>query len=375
MIPDYLLLKQLIESPSVTPDDAGCKDILSHYFTQPYKDFSIKNTSNYYFETKGSGPLLLFLGHTDVVDAGDITHWQHPPFKLTQQNQTLYGRGLVDMKGAIWAFAHTLKHTQLNHIRLGLLLTSDEEGKGADGIKAIREHIRGLNPTWVLVGEPTSKSEVGDTYKTARRGSAHFHIKLIGQQGHTAYPHLAINPSSHLPVLLTSIEKLSAMFPNDDFSIYHIKTSSNIENVIPQYIEVSLNHRFCEMKNFESVQAHFSMYYQFQVSISAQPYRSKQHDLEAIIQATARNVADIKAQNCHYGGTSDARWLADICPNIIEYGLKNKTAHQVDEHCAIQDLLTLQSLYQSIVQKLESQSSSDKLIKKHITPIEQIESL
>ncbi len=354
---DIQYLRDLISSASITPNDNGCKDIIAQYLNLSPLDLSVKNTSNYYFETKPHGPLLLFLGHTDVVDPGAYSNWKTPPFELHSNNNQLYGRGLVDMKGAIWAFSHVMQHTKTD-LRIGMLLTSDEEGSGENGIPAIIPELskHNIQPTWLLVGEPTSENLVGDTYKTARRGSAHFELSIHGKQGHTAYPHLANNPCNQLETLFRQINHLAHILPKCDLSIYHLSTNSSVENMIPQSVTIKINLRYHLSSDFQiTLEALMLVDPALKYRISAQPYSSTQTSLAKIIEQVSFNLLGECARSSTLGGTSDARWFADICPNIIEYGLKNKTAHQCNESCSYQDLITLSQLYQQFVTSLSKQ--------------------
>jgi succinyl-diaminopimelate desuccinylase len=367
---DTQYLKDLIAQPSITPRDHGCKDIIARYLNLSPLDLSISDTANYYFETKSDGPLLLFLGHTDVVNPGAYSSWKTPPFELHTIEEQLYGRGLVDMKGAIWAFSHVMKHTN-SDLRLGMLLTSDEEGTGINGIPAIipklaKNHII---PSWLLVGEPTSQDQVGDTYKTARRGSAHFQLSIKGKQGHTAYPHLAKNPCNKLTAFFQQLSQLSQLLPECDLSIYHLSTNSSVENMIPQSVTIKINLRYHLMSDYELTLKTLKVIDpELKCRISAQPYSSKENLLPSIIEQVSLDVLGIHANPSVLGGTSDARWFESICPNIIEYGLKNKTAHQCNESCSYQDLLTLTHLYQHFVKSLSatlktnSESTPDMVI-------------
>ncbi|MDC3180977.1 succinyl-diaminopimelate desuccinylase [Gammaproteobacteria bacterium] len=354
---DIKFLERMIEAHSVTPNDAGCKQIIGQFLDLTPKDYSKNETSNYYFETENDGPLLLFLGHTDVVPPGALSQWHTSPFTLSDQQDQLFARGLVDMKGAIWAFAHVMKYAKPNLLRLGMLLTSDEEGSAIDGIPAMAHLLRqdGIAPDWLLVGEPTSEERIGDTYKSARRGSAHFELCLTGIQGHTAYPQKADNPIRKLPRLLEIVTHLNTTLKGCDLSIYHIGANSAAENMIPQNLTVKINLRYLKDQDYHAVhKALHASDHQLKARISAKPYQSQNNDFEKIIKSISLEVLGYQAQPSIQGGTSDGRWFEKICPNILEYGLKNFSAHQCNETCHKNDLTTLITLYSTLVKKVDA---------------------
>ncbi|UTC24209.1 succinyl-diaminopimelate desuccinylase [Candidatus Comchoanobacter bicostacola] len=370
MIHEYALLKQLITKPSITPDDSGCQSIIRQFLDFQSFDLSVNNTQNTLILTPTHGPLLLFLGHTDVVAPGSLEQWDYPPFELTKKKNKLYGRGMVDMKGALWAWCSAMKRTPTSNIQLGMLITSDEEGSGTNGIKAVIPRMKELNmlPKWVLVGEPTSKENFGDCFKNGRRGSAHFYWTIDGKQGHIAYPTHAKNPSNALQSALACIEKINHTLPaNNRIEIYSINTSSHIENVIPQSITLKFNIRFTHNEIIQEVSEQLKeMPFTLECQIRAHPYQSKYGTFTDLLIHSIQDTLNTTPTPCVLGGTSDGRWLADLCPEIVEFGLKNKTAHQCNEHCTVQELHDLELIYHQLIKKTD-QINSEKNLKHTIT--------
>ena len=359
ILPDSTLLSSLLKTPSITPKDAGCipfiVDFLGSHATVQH--LNMGSTSNCYIEVGQDGPLLLFVGHTDVVTSGPESLWQSPPFSGNVNEPMIIGRGIVDMKGAIWAFSSALKSciTQLNG-RVGLLLTSDEEGDGKQGIASIIPHLQsqGIYAQWAIVGEPTSLEKLGDHYKHQRRGSDHIYATITGQQGHTAYPEQAKNPSNQLIALLAEIEstKQSILSPDDSLEIYSINTSSHVSNMIPASITIRINLRYQHQDLAHKIIDRLKAYAHIEYIPGAKPYQSNPIQIkEALTQAILKHTG---IQSSHYpiGGTSDARHLAPIAKEIIEFGLSAHSAHQTNEHCSSQDLHALRSIYLELIYSL-----------------------
>lgn len=347
---DLTLLEKLIRKPSITPNDAGCIDILADYFNQSPIIVERNQTKNAYFEF-GSGPLFLFVGHTDVVSPGPLENWQSPPFSLTQKDHLLFGRGLVDMKGSIYAFSHAYQN--ISHKlkgRVGILLTSDEEGDGKDGLSHALDKLN-LRAKWALVGEPTSMNKLGDTYKHQRRGSNHFHLKLRGKQGHIAYPHHAKNPCDLLQRFLNELSVVKKNLPfGNDLSVFSIESASHVSNIIPSFISIQLNLRYTDLevvktcldflKGFDDQLIHI---------LGAKPYQSHPTLLKDALTQAIWEVTQLRPKSSMLGGVSDARLLQDIATEIIEFGLCSHSAHQANEHTTLQDLEHLSLIYEKIL--------------------------
>lgn len=364
MLPDIELLKRLIQTPSVTPADNGCIKLLEDFFNKPALHFNRNKTSNAYIEVGEEGPLFVFVGHTDVVEPGPLDKWTSPPFKLTQTQSGFVGRGMVDMKGAIWAFCSALKAiNQKLSYRVGILLTSDEEGDGKDGMQYMVEKLKDLNfyANWALVGEPTSKKHIGDYYKHQRRGSCSFEISLHGRQGHIAYPEQALNPAQHLETLLTDIGQINKNLTNPDhLEIYSIESSTHTSNIIPETILVRANMRYLHEKSPSFVQnklqgANRSL----KTIFGAKPYQSNPSILKKSLTNAIEKHTRLAAQPSISGGASDARFLSPIAKEIIEFGLSSNSAHQINEFSSLDDLLVLQKIYLELMVGLNNIEKSD----------------
>lgn len=360
MLQHRKFLSDLIECPSITPKDAGCLKLIQALLNTAAQTFHQEDTSNAYIEMGHSGPLFLFVGHTDVVPPGPINNWHHPPFSLTEENNILYGRGLVDMKGAIYAFcsAYLQQRDQLNG-RVGILLTSDEEGSGKNGLAAIIPQLN-IHAKWALVGEPTSTHQLGDTFKHQRRGSYHFHLQLQGQQGHIAYPQLSENPADHLEHFLTALTLFKKNLPSHhDLSIYSIETSSHTSNIIPGSISVQLNLRYQDPA-IVNICLDFLKHYDptIKTQAGALPYSSTPTTLKHSLVSAIHAAIGIDAQASSLGGTSDARFLAPIADEIIEFGLCSYYAHKTNEQVSISELLQLQQIYEKLLLNLMGKHTS-----------------
>lgn len=361
MISDQTFLKELINCHSVTPNDAGCMEIISSYLGIKPRLINRGNTTNAYFEF-GKGPLFLFVGHTDVVPPGPLELWDNDPFSLTLKGQHFIGRGIVDMKGAVYAFCTAFKknQSQLNG-KVGILLTSDEEGNGKDGLSYAISKLN-IKANWALVGEPTSIEEVGDTFKHERRGSHHFKLTLEGKQGHIAYPHLCHNPADSLTEFLSEFKELKSLFPpNNDLSIYSIKTSTHTGNIIPKSIHLGVNLRY---ENNELITKCLELFKRYDPNtfdrIGAKPYSSNPIQIKEALQKAIMDVKGIEAMPSKLGGVSDARFLPPIASEIIEFGLRSEYAHQINEKAPIQDLIDLEMIYTKLLLSLLSDDNLSK---------------
>lgn len=361
MIPDHDFLSKLISIPSITPHDKGCMQIISDYLKIEPQYLNRKDTTNAYFEM-GEGPFLLFVGHTDVVPPGPLDLWDHDPFTLTEKDGSFWGRGMVDMKGSIFAFCSAFKAVQDQlQGKVGILLTSDEEGSGYDGLMYAIPKLN-LKADWALVGEPTSLETFGDTYKHERRGSHHFTLRLEGTQGHIAYPHLSKNPSDILTRFLSGLNDLKSSFPKDnDLSIYSIETSTHTGNIIPKFIQIKLNLRYRDSHTIQMCLDYFKTFDpKTEDTVGAKPYQSNPKIIQKALTQAIRNVTGVEAKPSNLGGTSDARFLPGSAKEIIEFGLRSEKAHQINESAPIQDILNLQKIYQHLLLDLLSHDKTQK---------------
>jgi succinyl-diaminopimelate desuccinylase len=361
------LTQRLIACPSVTPRDEGAMAIIAealgaigfvvHRFAAgEAPDGPVENL----FATRGQGgPHFAFAGHSDVVPAGE--GWRSDPFAPTIEGELLYGRGAVDMKGAIAAFITAAERIGDQPGTLSLIITGDEEGAATFGTVKLIEwmDVRGIRPDLCLVGEPTSTHRLGDMIKIGRRGSVNFWIENAGAQGHVAYPHLADNP---IPPLIAALNALAALHLDDgnrwfqpsNLEITTVDVGNAATNVIPAVAKARLNirfndeHRGAQLVELvrKTVAAHAPRATVRPV-ISGESFITPPGDFSAMVSAAITQVTGLTPELSTTGGTSDARFLSKICP-VVEFGLCNATMHKLDEAVAIPDLHALADIYEII---------------------------
>lgn len=364
---------ELIAKPSVTPDDAGCQAILIQHLQRlgfTITEIPFAQTKNFWACYGSKAPLVVFAGHTDVVPAGNTADWQSPPFTPTLMDGYLYGRGAADMKGALAAMIEAV--TQFLQVNpnpdgsIGFLITSAEEGPAQDGTPIVLDYLtkHGINIDYCIVGEPTSHTHLGDTIKNGRRGSLTGNLRIIGKQGHIAYPHLAENPIHQgLAPLLTLVQTQwddgNADFQATRLQISNIHAGTGAGNVIPGDLTVLFNFRYSPVTTATQLQSRVAqileqhrLNYTLDWTHFGEPYHTHDADFlakctQAIFKVTGRN-----AQLSTSGGTSDARYIAKYCDKIIELGPCNQTIHQVNECVCVNDLQLLASVYLEILQTL-----------------------
>ena len=371
--PTVELAMQLVAQPSVTPKDAGCQAMM----TARLKDcgFSIENlrfgdVDNFWAIHGTSGPIFCFAGHTDVVPAGPVESWSHPPFTPTIVEGQLYGRGSADMKGSLAAMVvaaeEFVSEFPKHQGRLAFLITSDEEGVAVNGTVKVVDWLQqqGITPEWCLVGEPSSSTHCGDTIKNGRRGSLGCRLTIKGTQGHVAYPHLAANPI-HLG--MPAIEELTreiwdqgnTFFPATSFQVSNFNAGTGATNVIPGTVEVLFNFRFSTevsdlqlMDRAEAILNKHQLDYEAEWNLSGQPFITERGDLvQAAINCISKTTG-LEAELSTAGGTSDGRFIAPIGTQVVELGPVNQSIHRVDENVSIDDLNTLTKIYKNILHEL-----------------------
>jgi len=375
------LTEQLIARASVTPEDAGCLDLITQHLTalgfacerldSGPDNFRVSNLWAMRSPARADGPVLVFAGHTDVVPTGPIAQWSSDPFTPTHRDGKLYGRGASDMKSSLAAMVVACEEflAQTPHPDLGLafLLTSDEEGPAVDGTVKVCEALRarGQRLDWCIVGEPTSVQRTGDMIKNGRRGTMSGKLTVRGVQGHIAYPQLARNPIHLLaPALaeLVSIEwdRGNAFFPPTSWQVSNIHAGTGASNVIPGECVVDFNFRFCTESTPESLQQRLvavlerhGLEYQLQWTIGGLPFLTQPGDLVGAVQQAIREETGIETELSTTGGTSDGRFIAQICPQVIELGPPNASIHKIDEHIAVADLEPLKNIYRRALGHLQ----------------------
>ncbi len=367
------LARALIARPSVTPDDAGCMDLIverlaSLEFQPEFLDFG--NTRNLWLRRGEARPLLVFLGHTDVVPPGPDTGWTSPPFEPHIRNGRLYGRGAADMKGSVAAFTVACRRFLSKHPdhrgSIAILLTSDEEGIALDGVVRVVEILEARDEKidWCLVGEPSSEERLGDVVKIGRRGSLNGRLRVFGIQGHVAYPHKADNPihrfAQPLQHLVDEVwDQGNEHFPPTSFQISNLQAGTGAENVIPGQLDVMFNFRFSTELNADEIQRrvtaildHYGLDYELDWRLSGNPFLTAGVDLIDAVQSALLSVLGEKAQLSTSGGTSDGRFIAPTGAQVLELGPVNATIHKVNEWVGIEDLDRLTEIYERILGNL-----------------------
>ncbi len=379
MSPTLRLAEQLIARPSVTPDDAGCMDLimaqlkpLGFVCEEIHSGPESFRVRNLWAHRPGlSGKTLAFAGHTDVVPTGPLAQWDSDPFTPTHRDGKLFGRGTSDMKTSIAAMVVAVQaFVQANanpSLGLAFLLTSDEEGPALDGSVIVCELLkqRGQAPDYCIVGEPTSVERTGDMIKNGRRGTMSGKLTVKGIQGHIAYPHLAKNPiHTAAPALAELVgmqwDQGNAFFQPTSWQISNIHGGTGASNVIPGQVVIDFNFRFCTESTPESLQQRLThvlhqhgLDFDLQWTIGGLPFLTTPGTLVEVVQQAIRKQTGIETQLSTTGGTSDGRFIAQICPQVIELGPPNATIHKINEHLALGDIEPLKEIYFEVLQLLE----------------------
>ncbi len=363
----------LIARPSLTPNDAGCQDILIRRLKPlGFKIHRLRfgEVDNFWARRGAQTPLFAFAGHTDVVPTGPREHWQSDPFKPEIRDGCLYGRGAADMKSSLAAFIIAIEDFIAQHPEhrgsIGLLITSDEEGPSVDGTIKVVEWLRARNEKidYCIVGEPSSKNQLGDVIKNGRRGSLNGRLVVQGVQGHIAYPHLAQNPI-HLfaPVLaeLTNMkwDQGNEYFPPTGFQISNIHAGTGAENVIPGGLEVNFNFRYSTAvtetalrEQVERLLQAKGLRYSLNWNLSGRPFLTPAGTLVDTVRKAIRHELGRETALSTDGGTSDGRFIASCGAEIVELGPLNATIHQVDERILVADLDALAKVYKKTLEYL-----------------------
>jgi succinyl-diaminopimelate desuccinylase len=374
MLNNTLALAQaLIACRSLTPFDKGCQEILIHRLEKI--GFNIERmrcgeVDNLWARRGTGAPLICFAGHTDVVPTGPLEKWNSDPFKPVIREGRLYGRGAADMKGSVAAFITAIEAfvaDNPNHNgSIALLITSDEEGIAVDGTVKVVEALNARNELidYCIVGEPTSVDKLGDMIKNGRRGSLSGTLTVKGIQGHIAYPHLAKNPI-HLaaPAIAelanTKWDEGNEYFPPTTWQISNINGGTGATNVIPGELTILFNFRFSTASTTESLQAkvheildRHGLDYNLLWENSGKPYLTPKGSLVDAVTGAIMAVTGIETQLSTSGGTSDGRFIADICPQVVELGPRNATIHKINEYVDVEDLEKLPEIYRLTMEKL-----------------------
>jgi len=367
------LLTDLISRVSITPEDAGCQDLIAQRLTPlGFKEerFDFFDTRNLWLKRGTAKPLFVFLGHTDVVPPGSLADWTSPPFTPTVRDGKLYGRGAADMKGGIAAFITAVERFIAKHPQhrgsIALLLTSDEEGAATHGVVKVVEILeqRAEKIDWCLVGEPSSDKKMGDVIRVGRRGSLCANLKIHGTQGHVAYPALADNPIHHVaPALQALIAEVwdtgNAFFPPTSLQVSNFNAGTGAENIIPASADIAFNLRFSSELNAQIIQQRtqaildkHQLNYTLNWRLSGNPFLTTAGALIEAAHHAIKEVTGLETLDDTGGGTSDGRFIAPTGAQVVELGALNETIHKVNENIGLEDLETLSRIYEQLLVKL-----------------------
>ncbi len=369
------LTRDLISRASITPDDAGCQAVLCARLEA--LGFSIEHmrfadTDNFWARRGSSGPVLCFAGHTDVVPPGDPDAWSSDPFEPTLRNGKLYGRGAADMKASLAAMivaASDFVAANPNHKgSLAFLITSDEEGRARDGTLRVMETLtaRGENIDWCLIGEPSSRDTLGDLIRIGRRGSLSGMLKILGTQGHVAYPELANNPITRFAPVLSELattvwDQGNAYFPPTSFQFVNVTAGAGAPNVIPGQLDARFNFRYCTEWHHSELQARVEeilnahdIDYKLNWHLSGEPFLTEESELVDAVVSAIRTELQVEPELSTGGGTSDGRFISPAGVQVVELGPINASIHKIDEHIRLDDLGPLTNTYRRIMDNLLS---------------------
>jgi succinyl-diaminopimelate desuccinylase len=371
--PTLELACALIARRSLTPDDAGCQQLLQQRLVPlgfACETIEVNGVTNLWARRGQARPLLCFAGHTDVVPTGPLAQWSSDPFTPQVRDGHLHGRGAADMKSSLAAFVTAIEAFVAAHPRapgsIALLITSDEEGPSVDGTVRVVERLaaRGETLDYCVIGEPSSVRRLGDMIKNGRRGTLSGTLVVHGVQGHVAYPQLARNPiHAALPALAELAQATwdggNAHFPPTTFQISNIHAGTGAGNVIPGTLEVQFNFRYSTESSRESlaqrveaILARHGVPYTLTWTGHGKPFLTARGRLVEAASAVIREVCGVTPVLSCEGGTSDGRFIADICPELVELGPVNATIHKLDERVAVAELAPLSAIYRGLLERL-----------------------
>ena len=371
--PTLDLTRELIARPSVTPEDAGCLELIASRLAPLgfiCERIDGGGVSNLWARRGTTAPLVAFAGHTDVVPTGPLGDWLSDPFVPTERDGHLYGRGAADMKSSLAAFVTSIEDFVAAHPAHGgsiaLLLTSDEEGDATHGTTLVVETLRARGETldYCIVGEPTSVDTLGDMIKNGRRGSLSGKLTVKGVQGHIAYPHLAKNPIHLAAPALAELaaakwDEGNEYFPPTSWQMSNIKGGTGATNVIPGTLEVLFNFRFATVhtadelkRRVHEVLDRHGLDYDLAWTLGGKPFLTPRGGLVAAIESAIRDTLAITPELSTTGGTSDGRFIAEICPQVVEFGPVNATIHKLNECIAMDAIAPLSAIYRRTLENL-----------------------
>lgn len=367
------LVKDLIARPSVTPDDVDCQKLLAQRLAAigfQCESVVSNGVTNLWARRGAVAPVMVFAGHTDVVPPGPREKWKSDPFVPVERDGFLYGRGAADMKSSIAAFVVAAEEFVAAHPdhsgSIALLITSDEEGPATDGTIKVCERLRERGETldYCIVGEPTSGERLGDTCKNGRRGSLSGHLTVKGIQGHVAYPHLARNPIHQLAPALAELvgtewDKGNEYFPATTFQVSNISAGTGATNVVPGEATALFNFRFSTASTPAGLKSRVTdvldrhgLEYELSWGLGGEPFLTPRGTLSAALLRAIQDETGIAAELSTTGGTSDGRFIAKLCPQVIEFGPGNATIHKINERIELSSLLPLKNIYRRTLENL-----------------------
>jgi len=373
------LAQSLIKIKSISPEDGGCFDLIEAELIP--LGFQIEKIPELNCETLlakygDSGKVFCYLGHTDVVPSGPEDEWTSPPFEANIVEGELIGRGAADMKGSVAVFIESVKNFLADYpspnFQIWVMLTSNEEGEPDDGkINTLMDALTDQNQfiDYCLVGEASSSDKVGDVLRVGRRGSLSGKLKLIGKQGHVAYPHKVLSPILEVGPIINELNQMiwdegNEHFDPTSFQISNIDSGTGATNVVPGHLNMLFNFRFSPESSQESLKERFVQVlekskcsFEIDWTLNAQPYLTKKTELLSIIQTALKKINGKEAIVDNGGGTSDGRWVSPSGSEVIELGPRNQTIHKIDEKISLADLILLQEIYQQILVETNDHAS------------------
>ena len=364
------LLKELISRESVTPEDAGCQQLLTKRlekigFVAEQLDFD--DTKNLWLKRGNNKPLFVFLGHTDVVPTGPLEQWDSPPFVPTIRDDRLYGRGAADMKGGIACFVTAVERFIAKYPQhkgaIALMITSDEEGPATNGVVKVVEVLEQRNEKidWCLVGEPSSDKQIADVIRVGRRGSLCAKLTVKGIQGHVAYPDIAENPIHRFAPALQALteetwDQGNQFFPPTSLQVSNINSGTGAENIIPGELELQFNLRFCTeldevtiKQRVHEIFERFDFDYDIIWRLSGNPFLTSAGALIEAAHTAIKKVTGVDTLDDTGGGTSDGRFIAPTGAEVIELGHLNESIHKINENIPVADIQPLSEIYEQLL--------------------------
>ena len=367
------LAARLIARPSVTPDDAGCQQLLIERLTPlgfSCETIASNGVTNLWARHGTAQPVIVFAGHTDVVPTGPAEQWQSPPFTPTQRDGKLYGRGAADMKTSVAAMVVAAEEFVAAHPAhkgsIAFLITSDEEGVATDGTVIVCDRLKARGETldYCIVGEPTSTAQLGDMVKNGRRGSMSGRLVVKGIQGHIAYPHLARNPVHQVAPALVELaaevwDSGNEYYDPTSWQVSNIHAGTGASNVIPGEAVIDFNFRFSTVHTVETLQGRVSaildkhrLEYTLDWNVGGLPFLTPRGDLCDALSAAIKAETGLDTELSTSGGTSDGRFIAQICPQVVEFGPLTGSIHKIDEHVELAHIAPLKNIYRRTLENL-----------------------